>query len=81
VLLLHCPKAFSHCADRFVPGHPCQLSIFPQQRIQRATLGLDRVVLGQAFRAQLPAIHRMFRIAANGHNLVLAHAQLHSATH
>ena len=62
VLRLRRTEALDHRADCLVPADAEQLAVLAQQRILRARLGVEGVVLGKTLRAELAAIHRMGRM-------------------
>ena len=79
ILLLHLAKSLHQRIDRFVPTDASELTVLAQQRIFGAVFGVDCVVLGQAFGAELAEVHRMIWIAAYADHFAVPHAQLHSA--
>jgi hypothetical protein len=64
-----------HPVERGVPRR----GLAVEQRGPQAPGSIDRQVLGEALRAEAPAVHRMVRVALHGDRLVVAHADQHAA--
>ena len=81
---LHVAKPGGHRLERLRPAdrrEPAARSAGLEQRLPRAAIGRDRVVLGKAFRAQHAAVHRMVGVATYTHGAPVLDPDEHAAAH
>jgi hypothetical protein len=77
---LNIADAFNHRVEGFVPTDRNEHTVLAEQRLFGAAGCGEDVVLGEAFGAELAAVDRVVRVAADGDGLVVAHAEEHAAT-
>ena len=78
---LNLAKARGHRRKGIVPADAVELTVLFEQRVARAIVRNDRVVLGQSFGAQHSAVDWMVWIAAYRHRTVSLDADEHAAAH
>jgi hypothetical protein len=81
VLRLNLAEPGCHQGKRLVPADATELTMTLEQRVPRAVVGDDRVMLRQPFRAEHSAVDRMIGIAADRHCAVSPDADEHAASH
>ena len=78
---LHVPKSLRHRLDGVGPANSVELRLprWPEHRMARASRGVNRLVLGQAFWTEHAGVDGMIRIAANAHRPSVFDADEHAA--
>ena len=76
MLVEQAPEAVDDPVERVVPATPAWPST---SRRRQPPVGGDRLVLGQALRAQPAAVDRVVGVALHGHGPPVAHAEQHAA--
>ena len=81
VLRLRLAKLRRHRREGFVPADAAELTVALEQRVTRAVVGDDGVMLREPLRAEHAAVDRMIRVAAHRHRAVALDADEHPASH